>query len=1571
MADIYFNYLQSGTTIVEGQEVNTYKQMLRDSVDSEKTLQSLLFFTENGVTEKTSIKIIKDTNAQGQTEYKIVSSVVSQTPTVYHTLTEPVLYIFVPAQSRLTPNEDVDPVYFRNVTTEFPQGCYTYEALNGKVIIPSQMDEENSKYYPPFTAHKITLEESFFAEQGKVSLLIYYQDLEESYDILNFGIETLPPEGANVQDPDNPDNPNDSDNNQPTQPISDEGTMYGFDYQYSYDNENYYPLNKYPIYLYNGNGGANSGFERHIYIKTQMENVNISRESVSPEVQDGETPWYILQKDGVAQAREAPIIDDEDDTNEEPTTDPRETPTQEEQEHNTEPITKPDNIFHFYVKVNSNNDSIERTLKARITGPYGQNIIKLFDIYIVQTDLSEHGGNLPEPPEDPTSVSIIDRNEGTLVADSEALFKFGQANIYSTLDAKDNTLFLGNYSTQYNIKELFLQIQQKLAIARDEDELIGEEELDTTDCNWTVSSDTTKYNPQTALSSQQKRFFKCGETYQLGLVFILKNGYRTPVYYVGEWNPSSNPTHSKRPIYKVTINDINTILSLYNENNIIGIVPVYAINNDHNVLCQGFVSPTISFEKRKTEEGLDAQYSWFYRDGRLDTLNNYSIDGYVPNSTPYLIEVTNMFEDSDLRYALSTNPSAAGSYNDDSWYTLNAGQVPRLNQEIEIQALDGWLHLTQEDSGNEDNTSNLEPAQWHINRRILTLNTPETEVDESLTQSQLASCLVQSLYFHTITDYINALSLEVSSKYSYSSALSSQVSGITQRAVEGYFWKGFVYGLTSLAASNGQGPYWISEDVSDEGVLKASGKSSNYSLFRVYPWQRQIIGGEGQDSYLNKRLLNYCYASASRVDYPEIRLNGNVSTLIYRDFDTASIAKVPIGNSYSLYQGNVDYLYAPEYKYGVWTNLLLKHNNQNGDRYTGQFIGYSYEEDDSSPIAGIRFTLHPYYFRSPMLRHGENEERAGIDQWGFSKDPIPIQYKTAPHIVLGFSNDVTLPSNTDHTILTVAELYNEQEYNNIGSNNKELQLRQWIPCGPTVGLVDSWGLLKSKIEITFKEGDYFFGRFDSLRTYAFTNEDVNSVIEVVSGMLCSRVNLDLRCDKNRGTNLTTISPLNFNLFNPVYNQLNNYFTYQYVDVNDITYDRDFHNTIQWTLTKHFGNEIDEWCNIQDVNTMDLDGDKGSLTSLNRLGNNLIAFQESGISQIQFNEKTQIATNIGTPIEISNSGKVNGKFYLYTGVGCQHQRTIDSTQTALFFIDEVNKAIYALQTEGALMDITSTNGMRSWALGNIDDKWWTYYDRVSQEVLFTNNKESLAYHSIYNNFDAFLGYGNIRWNFKLNDFTVQIMPPAFKQILQTRPVYYDSFARKEYKTYKHNESINTLWKKNSVDDTVLFGQKYPMEVELVCSPDGISDMTFAVLEYRADCFGQYEEYLPYNSFTTTRIWDEYQDTDYKLLKYTAGSSFNMKEIPLRKKFRIWRIQTPRVFNGRNKYEYINYNGRDGVNAQGQEYDYVPNVDFTSSYNSRDRVRNPWCHIYLELDTANTKEYINRFILHDLIVQYYKH
>lgn len=403
---------------------------------------------------------------------------------------------------------------------------------------------------------------------------------------------------------------------------------------------------------------------------------------------------------------------------------------------------------------------------------------------------------------------------------------------------------------------------------------------------------------------------------------------------------------------------------------------------------------------------------------------------------------------------------------------------------------------------------------------------------------------------------------------------------------------------------------------------------TNYKWYAVYPWQRNKIGGESPESRItSKRLYNMLYSQC--LEEYQTLLDATQATIesvaIYRDFDTNSLLRI----DGDLYQGNIDYISVASSPYKAYTS------------------------DSSYPKAK------------------EDTSYAGYDDAGNIYDPIAIKYKTAPHIIAKFST--TLTSQAEDSLFCV-ELYDETKL--AKTDTHDLLNYQWIKCGDIKRIIPG-----EQTTVYFEEGDYFFGRFDSLRTYCYTEEDPNSVIEVVSGMLCSRVNLDARCDRNRGGNTPTISPVNFNLFNPVYNQANNYFTFVYNDTNDIVYNREYKNSLQWSLQKNYSSDIDDWCNIQDSNTMDLDGDKGQLEALVRLGNNLLAFQDTGISQIQYNEKTQIATTEGVPIEIANSGKVDGKYYLQDNIGCQDKRTITKSPSGVYFLDNINKSAYLLGTNG--------------------------------------------------------------------------------------------------------------------------------------------------------------------------------------------------------------------------------------------------------------------------------------------------
>lgn len=1053
-------------------------------------------------------------------------------------------------------------------------------------------------------------------------------------------------------------------------------------------------------------------------------------------------------------------------------------------------------------------------------------------IVVTQT-AKDTGGGTPEEEDTTGDFIIVDTNTGEDYDSAALLFKDNTANVYSTLEAKDNTLFLGNYlNTNFS-----LQIYNAIGSLAS----IGIYDNRVSVPLAARNSSVYSYTPNMTLNSQEKKLFKKGETYSLGLVFIRKNGVKSTVFYIGDYSPSTDPSLTvSEGVYSITkpqayVTLSSTLLDKLKSVGVIGVIPVCAQRSSHKIICQGFLNPTISSKDRKSSENLTSQYNWFQRLG-------------INNSTTIVGENENTH-----------------------------------NNLAEFQS-----------RGDDD--------EWTFNSNILTLNTPEVEVNDYLTEAELENCIIKSVWRSDNISYINSVQLNVNGKYLHSKViLPSGGYRTDKRETSLGLWHGFIDKGTLNETSS--------------QFIASTKDNANYGTFYIYPWQRDTVGGEGPESVItSKKYFTSMYIDTIKAISAPL---GDVSKAsIYRD-DYPSLLKF---NTH-IYQGNVDYIINVTKPYKA-------------------FLTQSYT------IEGNSFTW-PKAFKDVGVYAGYNTE-------GDITDPISMRYKVSPHIALYFNTPITYSTEA----VVCAEISHSDNSYVFENDPQVLSSLPWIKCGDIVSL-DS-----NSVNVYFTEGDYFYGRFDSLRTYPYSQEDVNSVTDIVSGMVCSRVNLDARCDRNRGIGTALVTPENFNRFNPVYNQANNYFTYQYLNLTDKIYTRKYSNSIQWSLTKSYGNEIDDWCNIQEINTLDLDGDKGQLRALQRLNNNIIAFQDGGISQILFNESMQVASTEGVPIEIANSGKVNGKRYLYETIGCQDENAIATAPSGLYFIDSINKSLYRLGIDASIQDLCILGGMKSWGINTLDSTWKCWYDSYSQEVILTNPSTSILYSDIFNRFQCFASYNDIHRVLSLHGTTYM-----FKKTQTSQSIYYN------------------LWKKNAINSPTFFSIKYPVEVEVVANPEPLLDKTFTNIEFRADGFIN-DVYAPDASFTSIRVYNEYQDTGTVEL-----AKWNSKLSNLKKKFRIWHIDIPRskkLLPSVTAVDIKNYIQRvssvetstvierlyptkiknltpikyDLSTASIKDSDEPQSSKLPLTVSTRDRIRNPWCIVTL---TANMKD-IDKFVVHDFQIQY---
>ena len=488
--------------------------------------------------------------------------------------------------------------------------------------------------------------------------------------------------------------------------------------------------------------------------------------------------------------------------------------------------------------------------------------------------------------------------------------------------------------------------------------------------------------------------------------------------------------------------------------------------------------------------------------------------------------------------------------------------------------------------------------------------------------------------------------------------------------------------------------------------------------------------------------------------------------------------------------------------------------------------------------------------------------------------------------------------DSEYPFLYIAELYRDIDLNTIygGTSESALLNNQWIPVSKTFNIGST---------ISGKEGDTFFQRYDCLKTYAYTSEDKNSLVDITSFMCESRMNLDGRYDRNRGQTINlAMSPTNFNLFNPVYNQSNNFFNYRKLDKKfTLNY---FPNTITWSKEKQFAEDIDTWTNINVSSTLDLDGDKGEVISLNTYNNEIFCFQRRGLSNILFNSRVQIPTSDGMPIEITNGLKINGKRYISNTIGCTNKWSIVESPSGLYFIDNETNSIYLFN--GEIKSISDSLGMRQWVNENNTHLNWNpityenfrgFYDKNNNDVYFVNKDWCLCYSELIGQFTSFMSYEKVPAMFNVNS---------------------------EFFAFNNNK----LWQQFSGEYNIFFGTYKPYSITVVANSDEPADKIFNTIEFRADAYDG-DNLVPNETYDTLDVYNEYQHGKVKLIDTNGRPS------SLKRKFRVWRANIPRSNTSIN-----------GISANG-----------------RDRIRNTWAYIKLSTEAPNTY----KTIFHDMTIHYF--
>ena len=329
----------------------------------------------------------------------------------------------------------------------------------------------------------------------------------------------------------------------------------------------------------------------------------------------------------------------------------------------------------------------------------------------------------------------------------------------------------------------------------------------------------------------------------------------------------------------------------------------------------------------------------------------------------------------------------------------------------------------------------------------------------------------------------------------------------------------------------------------------------------------------------------------------------------------------------------------------------------------------------------------------------------------------------------------------------------------------------------------------------------------------------------------------------------------------------------------------------------------------------VDGSLGKINKIKRFNDTLFGFQDKGIFQILFNSRSQIATSTGIPIELANSGKVDGVRYLSTMEGCKNKWSICETPLGLYFIDDYNHNINRLSGSG-LEHLSKDRGFDLY-MRNPDNKFYNcYYDNIFNDVYFTGDYRCICFSEKLNEFMSFYPeYGEATGMYNYADKFL-----AFKNIG-------DSIYRYTKPYEMHIAGMyNKFFDNTSTASSIMYR----------ISPEAGLDKIFTGIEFDSEMFDSREDSYGYHFEYPETFSRLYAKTDYQY------GEMDLTKFPnLIRKFRKWRANMPRDYRFR-----------------------------------MDRMRGPWLTLCLEktwdtsdISDTDSKDLYKRLEFHSLGVKYF--
>lgn len=1145
-----------------------------------------------------------------------------------------------------------------------------------------------------------------------------------------------------------------------------------------------------------------------------------------------------------------------------------------------------------------------------------------------------------------TVTVVDDGSLGSTIDATSLYFVGGEPVAPSTFTVKDNTLFLGNikllrpsigtltYDSSHTLAE-------KIAELRESDNIPIR---NTAKTDYTVGSGKWFYDytidnnrPSTSI-----RRFKYGETYRLGIIAQYKTGIWSEVLWIGDYENTVKPEfigHQTSGIWEVgNFNPNNVIVRIALVLRDAGFkriasVVVYPEGKDRTVFCQGLVSATVYNVEDRFNNHPFSQASWFFR----PISEGFGIAA-IPHATLYPVKENNFNGDSTkitggAEIQLNTNPRNFLPQAKGYWAGQQATAIVQsAGDMIAMFGNDYYVDtsIVTLNSPDIDSDDSLQQEDFDdLKFRIVgvaysaypSLHT-EVYMDTALNQYIISESKSRFQLRLNGSSYTTRRSISFPGYYL---PITASWGTIT------IFDIAYTPIIYPWQKSGNIGPTYEQEESTPDTTLNSktfsniwfarttfldSNVAVNIDTPKLFDdTQSNFIPlGESADSRIyygnidSVRLCKKDMLTASVVSHANDDFIINEPQIFGRSVQFVSLHRTPVDkNKYFIYEGpsiildstseETTYFHRGSIdevieKYG-YQRLLYKPESES---YSGEndpvSIKYKSTKHAVIPLAAQSKHIASLY-RCDALHNNvlggntaqvfwDNNEvytydngyvpfitewpaSGDWDNWTGGKDG----YKTLTPVV---------------PTLYIGELYrdNIDSSKRFGGNTEKSLLNNiWKRCGDAV-LVNKFLESYPTETIKFVEGDTYLTRYDCLKTYPYAENDVNSVVEIFSTDIETRVNLDARYDNARGLlDNTLIRPENINLVNRLgYEQTNQFFTYTTQDYSKETVDS-FPSSIAISQEKILGSDVDIWLQTPITSIQDLEGTYGELKALKTFNNEVFAFQDNAFGQILFNSRVQIPTSDGQPIEITNGMKYQGIRYLSNKIGCADKWTIGTSNSKMYWYDRGSKDIWSFG--GQLDNLSTRLGVKGFVENNFSPNW-----TIGSPALRTIHEE---------------GYNDMYFVFGNNNYPDQ-GALVYSENLDTFVSVMDYAGASNMYSLNGNtylltgNSIHRMWggQYNS-----FFGINKPYLLRFVANYQPTMHKVFDTVQWRSDSWNPAGKYLPGKTFNKLQVWNQYQKTAVTNLTDTPG-----KPSPLKKKFNTFRALVPRDTLGNsqtdNDYRY---------------------------------------------------------------------